>query len=723
MMKKAKYIILILVIFQVFNIGIKLEAKSIKKDEELFVFSEYITTRENIMENQSDEEDEITKKYSDGEYTLQSPLVILNPYELSPLTALVMFETVEKVYVGVKVIGKDEYSSVEYLFEEKNNIHQIPILGLYANYENKVVLTIYDDSGEVTSEELTIYTDVLEEDMLVSVELITSEPENMVDGFTFLTANNNYPIAIDSNGEIRWVLYQINKQVLTRLSNGNLLVSVPPDYTGLYEIDLLGKIYAYYTSDNYIHHDVVELPWGNLLVTSNMTDSVEDKLVEIDRVSGEIIHEIDLNVALNKDRFNPGNEKDWLHVNSIWYDNSDHTIIVSSRYQGVFKVEYDSGKLVWITSLEEELEGIENEFLYPKDRENFKPPTSQHAAMIMPDQDDDDSTVDMMLFDNNLSSLGMPEYEDDSKYSRIVQYRIDEKNNTIEEIWSFGEELGEDYFCTAVSDADYLGNNHVIGTFGNRTNTIEERGGLNNVGNVLEVIRYSDEVLFEVEITFPDNSLLYRAERMSLYPDNWSYVFGQYNGYLKTYNTWGYQKYVTIIGADIKEVQDEAIGAITCEYNEVYKTLDINGWGIIEGVSSEKYETYIVLESDENTYEMKVDLVENQDYVKEKLEDEYEESENYYNSSFGVNIPINIIEYGLKNNRYTIGVEIREKVIVGTGVTSYKRYDYLWFENIEDDSISSDIENVVNILKIRVLIILLLCTLLYLFFDKNKKCA
>ena len=114
-------------------------------------------------------------------------------------------------------------------------------------------------------------------------------------------AYNNLPVAYDYNGDIRWYTNIPLAFAPVFLDNGHLLIgtnrllSDPYYTTGLFEMDLLGKVYKEYTIPGGYHHDVHEMENGNLLVLSNDFDgTVEDIVVEIDRLSGEVIKSWDI---------------------------------------------------------------------------------------------------------------------------------------------------------------------------------------------------------------------------------------------------------------------------------------------------------------------------------------------------------------------------------------------------------------------------------------------
>ena len=60
-----------------------------------------------------EEQETLEKDFTSAGYTIENPNVILNPYQISPLTALVIFETEEEVAPRVTIVGKDEHSTLK----------------------------------------------------------------------------------------------------------------------------------------------------------------------------------------------------------------------------------------------------------------------------------------------------------------------------------------------------------------------------------------------------------------------------------------------------------------------------------------------------------------------------------------------------------------------------------------------------------------------------------
>ena len=147
-------------------------------------------------------------------YSLDNPNVIVNPYGNSPLTALVMFETDNYSEVEITIKGKENINDVYYKFD-KNKYHMVPIYGLYADYNNTVII-----KSEGVEKIININTDKLP----IDFEFIDTAH---TDNFVFL--NSNYPYAIDSNGEVRWYLnrqYYGNISLLSHIYSLNLFISV-----------------------------------------------------------------------------------------------------------------------------------------------------------------------------------------------------------------------------------------------------------------------------------------------------------------------------------------------------------------------------------------------------------------------------------------------------------------------------------------------------------------
>lgn len=455
-------------------------------------------------------------------YTIDNPKVVIDPYKASPLTAMVMFETKESTEVKVSIQGKDDKTGLSYTFPNSKE-HYLAIYGLYAGYDNIVTI----EYGDV-KKSIIIETDSLPDDFVLptSVNGIKEELDN--DFYFFTPSAKGYSAAYDINGDVRWYLTNYALWDNTRLKNGRMLVSTerlmysPYYMTGLYEIDMFGKIYKEYSLAGGYHHDYYELPNGNLLVASddfgNDDGTVEDVIVEVDKTTGAIVKTFDLKKILNMEDGKSENwtSYDWFHNNSVWYDEKTNSITLSGRHQdAVINIDYNSGKLNWIIGDKTEWSSEYQKYFFTPVGPDFEWQWSQHAAMITPEGY-------VFIFDNgnNKSKIKDSYVDAENSYSRGVMYKIDTEKMTIEQIYEYGKERGSSFYSPYISDVDYLDKGHYIVHSGGIVNAdgkpSNQPAGLSG-GNVLlksdTVEVKDDKVIFE--IVFPTNN--YRVEKMNIY--------------------------------------------------------------------------------------------------------------------------------------------------------------------------------------------------------------
>lgn len=472
----------------------------------------------------------------------------LNPSGYAPLTANISIQTDIPVKIVLEIEGKDEQSGLRHIFDEFNISHELPILGLYADYSNLVRLTfIQEDGREIGSKEYTIETEKLSPAM-PQIEINAANISQMAKGWTFVSyfgygkdgsSNPQRPFMFDVNGDIRWYIDYSNHPVLEnlfydngmeRLQNGNLYFG-DGSSDKIYEINMFGEILNSWDMPGYgFHHEVTEKPDGNFIVTVNKSgvDTIEDYLIEIDREKNEITTVWDLNVSLQNSRRTLINDDvDWFHANAVEFSEEDDCIIVSGRTQGVVKLTREN-EVVWIMSPHRGWatsgrgEDLNQYLLQPLDAEDnpigninvlegfynhpdFEWNWYQHAPQLMPNGN-------IMLFDNGDNR----NYRNNGPYSRAVEYRVNESDMTIKQVWQYGKERGAETYSRIVSDIDYdPGSGHVFFSPGAVNNT-------STYGKVVEVDYQNGEVIFEATITAPVTLYIitfHRTERMKIYSD------------------------------------------------------------------------------------------------------------------------------------------------------------------------------------------------------------
>ncbi len=467
----------------------------------------------------------------------------LNPHGIAPLVAEASFTTRIPTRITLTVPGEE---SVTQSFGEATE-HRLPILGLYPDTNNQVTLRLESTEGYTETTE-SIQTEALPE-ALPDVDIVTAKRDQMEPGWNLSalrvsdTPGRHLPFIYDPAGDIRWYAEFPFAELaigFERLANGNFIFGVEET---IYEYDMLGaEINAWQLPDYFYTHDIIEKPDGNfvIVVDKEGLDTIDDFVIEMDRDSGEIVREWDLRQVLDVSRQTYEEEvRDWLHVNAVWYDERDDTLIISGRNQGVFKVTMEN-ELVWILAPHKGWEqagpdgnGLEtSQYLltavdangnpYPEavqqgdeDPEGFSWVWGQHTPMVLPNGN-------LFVFDNgrkrNFSGSGT------ARYSRGVEYAIDKEAMTIEQVWQYGKERGEEFHAQIISDVDYLpetGNRLIM------PGIINASGTPPNQAIMTEVTYPGKEVVFEAKIEFANlfagevfgyKDISYRSERLPLYP-------------------------------------------------------------------------------------------------------------------------------------------------------------------------------------------------------------
>ena len=405
-----------------------------------------ISQEESWVDTSVEIDQQLTDEQQNG-YTWEEPLVVQNPYRYSPLTAVILFDTDEECKVRVTVKGKTEAADIEGTIDAATS-HRVPVVGLYAGQENTVLLELLDDADKVTdSQEIKITTDELPEKMKDAVTVVESSGESAVPLTIVHGQGARYPYAYDCMGDVRWYLdRKSDKFGIYPLSNDRMLFADggigivnpgKPDTSDFYEIDYLGRAYKLYYIANGAHHDIKEKePGGNFLVLSNSGDEYYwDTVQEIDRETGEVVDELDLN-ELFKGQYRE--TIDWVHMNTVSYQASDDTILISPRnLSAAVKVNWTTKEIVWIlgepglwkdTEFEQYVLQPEGDFVY-----QFYP----HSIYYLDeDLDGNPETQEICMFDNHTSYFKkrIKPYYDNPKESYVLIYSVNEKERTVKQI-------------------------------------------------------------------------------------------------------------------------------------------------------------------------------------------------------------------------------------------------------------------------------------------------
>ena len=400
-----------------------------------------ITKESSMVDTSWQIDQQIEAEVQSGAYTFEEPEVIMDPYQISPLTGVAVFQTDEEYRVRVTVKGKTKEADITGVTVKAKG-HRVPIIGLYPKTENSVKLELLDDNDQTIKEmELKVQTDGLPEEMddMVSVEKSSGESAY---GLTIISGQGvYYPFAYDVNGDIRWYLnHRTSTYGVFQLSNGNYIMQDNYGYVSsvtksfpavLYEMDYLGRAVQMYLVPHGTHHEIIEKePDGNLLIlTSTLQDHVDDKIIELDRKSGEIVNSLEMTELFGNDYTE--DVIDWAHLNTVSYQAEDDTILISPRNlnSGV-KLNWTTHEIVWILANPEVFKGTKYEKYVLTPDSDFLWHYRQHTVyQIDTDLDGNPDTVEITMFDNHRNPEA--DYYDHEKGSFVTVYAVNEKEKTV----------------------------------------------------------------------------------------------------------------------------------------------------------------------------------------------------------------------------------------------------------------------------------------------------
>ncbi|MFP5526957.1 aryl-sulfate sulfotransferase [Peptococcus simiae] len=199
--------------------------------------------------------------------------VVIDPFGLSPLTAVICFHT---DWPQSFIVQVNEYSWVT----EKSTLHLVGLWGLVAGEENKVTLKDQDGLSHPFSLDLP------------ALDLPALNCQGQVEDLLCLVFADGEtgPIAYDGQGRVRWHLKAPCSHVVKVNRRGHLLTGAPlnpaPPHggTAIWELDPLGYVYKEWRFGAGFAEDLVELTDGRVLAISGdpQAGTVRDSLWVLD---------------------------------------------------------------------------------------------------------------------------------------------------------------------------------------------------------------------------------------------------------------------------------------------------------------------------------------------------------------------------------------------------------------------------------------------------------
>ena len=507
----------------------------------------------------------------------------------NPLRAEVRFMAPPDARASVEVVESDGDGFRLTVPSGGEPDRSVPLVGLKPDTEYTVEVA---SDGQTESAKFT--TGSLPDDMPpIEVE---AQPGDMEAGVTLFDViplrfgegdeeptDDGYLIAVDSDGDVVWYHRQAHSiQDARQTADGDILFI--HHETGVRKLDVMagtviewsgttglehapedsyGRPYAgpdaIRVETDQMHHEVIELPNGNLMTLSRVVEQIDgytepiceeddefagsyqvaaDTVVEFDPADGSVVNEWSLFDFVDplgdverirasefcgqylEEVYPESDARDWTHANAVVLDEERNAILVSARHiDQILAIRYQAddggpaGELLWRLGEGGDFTLTEGEwFLH------------QHAPQVL-----DDGSI--MVYDNGNERPGTSLDEPDNlPYSRAVQYEIDTENWTATQVWEHRADApGEAVYAPFVGDADVLDGGTVLITHGGLLDPpahTPQTEGVQVWGRVIEVDYDTGDVVFDLKVKDPAgeaNWIVYRAERIpSMYPEGYA---------------------------------------------------------------------------------------------------------------------------------------------------------------------------------------------------------
>lgn len=465
----------------------------------------------------------------------------------------------------VSVVIRDTTRVWEKDFYDYSTNHSLPLLGFKPGETNEILVTVSgrDRSVATAGQSLEFITAPLPDDF-PKIHVLKSEPGLMEPGYTLFVVDvldelQDYLIMLDHDGSVVWYSpLPFNDIDVRQLANGDLFL---PDRSSRFmELSLLGDIVNTWTPpagypinphDGVFtdHGTIIYLSDTNRLVNnfpSNVTDpnaplatvtADDNPVVEMSATNGTLIGTWSPQDLLDPTRISyltydygyavADNE----HANAVIEDPSDQSLIVSLRNQNaVFKFLRSTGRLKWILGPPANWGAAFQPYLLTPVGTPFAWNYGQHAPMITPQGT-------LLLYDdgNYRASPPDPSVPDPLNYSRAVEFRINETNMQVSQVWDSSVQTKQDrLFTPAVGKAEWEPQTtNILATYGYVTYINGAHPSpYSPAAAMARIIEYTHdpipETVFDVSIFDPANTsssyqgyLVYRASRI---PDLYSHV-------------------------------------------------------------------------------------------------------------------------------------------------------------------------------------------------------
>lgn len=433
-----------------------------------------------------------------GEFTMEAPLAVLNPFGTGSNGLYLYFNTDTNCQIRYTVTTEDEsipaYTATANSAQEFGKVQEFLLIGLVPGLENEVTLEAVNRQGEVKqSFPFTIQMPETTSGHANRLEATEGDSTaEMSEGLFYamgLSDYYGYTFFFDNNGILRYEMLLDGYHSDRILSLGDQILACVGS-NKIARISRIGQVLQVYDLGRFeLHHDFNWGPDGELvaLATNTEGETVEDQLISINMESGEVTLLVDFRalmnsyfvttekVAANSSFFWQAGLWDWLHLNSVQYLAEEDAVVVSSRETStILKVKnvHEEPAIDWMIGDDAFWEGTEFAQYSLTKEGDFTPQYGQHDVTVIYDDSLPEGQYYLRMFDNNYwanstrteytpslpDSVGQALTEDESIVSHVYYYLVDENAGTFQLAWSFDVP-----YSSVVSNVQLLeGGNYVV---------------------------------------------------------------------------------------------------------------------------------------------------------------------------------------------------------------------------------------------------------------------
>ncbi len=252
------------------------------------------------IEEQLKLEEKYLMEFENGDYTLDEPYIIQNPYDSNELAAYVAFHYDEAVTYEYTVTGDIPFT---YSSEQATRDVIIPIVGLYYDTTNEVEITISSKSGEQLAEK--------------TIEIATTDTE--------IAASDNklYALTSSVSDDSEWT--DSYSEVLLTVYNKNGTIDKTIDFTDFYDVENVDLVNTGSNTDDVHLNSLDYYEAENLLIIDSRSYS---QVIGFNLDTEEVEWILDDPTTVGTDH------EDLLlsAIGDMEYGSGEHTVYVANDY-------------------------------------------------------------------------------------------------------------------------------------------------------------------------------------------------------------------------------------------------------------------------------------------------------------------------------------------------------------------------------------------------------